>query len=86
MSRVIHKYTLEKDFGVQELDVPKGASFFEAALQMRQPRLWALVDKDQPTEKRRFLIRGKKATVLEGKSGRRPLFSVSGPLNKFRPN
>lgn len=55
--RTVYKYPIQvtDEF---DLQLPQGAEILHVAAQNYKPYLWALVDPDQPIEKRRFAVRG----------------------------
>jgi hypothetical protein len=53
----IYKYDISGDY-LQEILMPKGAQILTAQVQAGIPRIWALIDTDQPTEKRKFILMG----------------------------
>lgn len=56
--RTVHKYNLEPLTDVVELQLPRYAQLLKVDAQLQKPRLWALVETDQPEETRRFRVAG----------------------------
>src|SRR5690606_25923539 len=44
--------------GIDHLDLPEMAQLLHVAVQVGRPMLWALVDPDKPTERRRITVAG----------------------------
>lgn len=55
--QTVYKYALQIE-GFQEVDMPAGGVCLTAQIQNEDPYLWALVDPEAPTIKRRIHIYG----------------------------
>lgn len=58
--RVVYKYDLlgPNPGGTQIINMPTGAMIMKVGVQVQGPVIWALVDSEQPTESREFMILG----------------------------
>lgn len=59
----IYKYQIH-DLAMREIELPKGAEILTIQMQDGMPCLWALVDQNQPAEKRPILIIGTGHAIL----------------------
>jgi hypothetical protein len=79
MSYRIWKFQLEVT-DVQEIDMPKGAKILHAGIQGTSGvYLWATVDTEAVTEKRRFRIYGTGNPTNLGKTMHEYIFTVQAP-------
>jgi len=57
MAKVIYKYAIQpNDKGEVVLDLPSAAMVLDVQPQMGDLQMWALVDKAQPVQKRKFVM------------------------------
>lgn len=57
MTKRVFKYVIEVS-GFQEVEMPSGADILTAQIQYDKICLWALVNDDNPKEKRRIIVAG----------------------------
>jgi hypothetical protein len=56
--KTVYKYDLEPLEDVVELQLPRYSQILKVDTQLQKPRLWALVETEQPLETRKFRVAG----------------------------
>ena len=79
--KTVYKYELSSPLGIiTKVSLPKGSTVLSAGIQANDFFIWALVDTEQPTEDRKFIVYGTGWEIDEGIKDR---FHIGGNLAFF---